>query len=146
VREERKYNSNMKILELDVIPEDGTSAYSIGTYPRIVKNGEVDIEYNVEGFREETHTPTAKSSIGVKDGKTILVQVESGKDSRGVTARELAQYMLEMGCSYACALSSPIIDYYVSFNTNYDAEVEALEKAEEQTAPKKKTSAKKKVE
>lgn len=153
MKEERKYNSNMKIMELDVIPEDGTSTYSIGRYPSLVVNGQVEIDYSCEGLREVAHEPTEKSSIGVKDGKTILVQVDCNKDSRGVTARELAQYMLELGCTFASVMSSPIIDYYVSFNTNFDAEIEALEKLEEQTAPeqiepvsKKKAVPKKKAE
>lgn len=107
-----RYNSQIKMMELETIEVQGEEfiRFSIGSYPIIVRSGVIDIDRENEELRKVSHTPTMKSSVGIRDGKTFLVQVVSG---RGVTAKELAQLMVQEGCEFASITGSAIIDEYL---------------------------------
>lgn len=114
MQEETKYNSHIKTLVLDFIEETGDGFFMIDTYPMIVQHGEIAIDRSNAELNAVAHTPGLKSSIGVKDGKTILVQVSGG---RGVTVKELAQYMVDMGCTFASVTGSLVIDVYEALSS-----------------------------
>jgi hypothetical protein len=146
--EETLYNSNIKIVEVDQIEEQGDETFAIGTYPLILKNGVVDIDRTNPDLQSVTYVPTLKSSIGVKDGKTILVQVDSG---RGVTTKELAIFMQALGCTFASVTGSPVVDIYhsmlerteeVKFTSDDSREI-VMVTVEETPVPKKAKTKKK---
>lgn len=104
------YNSKVHVLELDSIPETGDEMFSVGTYPIIVWNTEIHMDPNTISSAE-AHTPGSRGAIGVIGTKTVLVDVECNKESRGLTIPELAQFMLHIvGCKTASVLSfEPIL-------------------------------------
>lgn len=106
------YNSKVHVLEIDSIPETGDEAFSVGSHPIIVWNSQIDVQNElVADWRP--NEPGSRGAIGVLGTKTVLVDVEYNKDSRGLTIRELAQFMLNvLGCKTASAtLWEPIIAY-----------------------------------
>lgn len=95
------YGSIVHVLELDSIPETGDETFNVGSYPIIVWNSKIDIQS--ERVAEQTpHQPASRGAIGVLGTKTVLVDVEFNKESRGMTVKELAQFMLSiLGCKTA---------------------------------------------
>jgi hypothetical protein len=106
------YDSKIHVLELDSIPETGDETFSVGSHPIIVWNSSIDIQKHLVS-EWAPHTPTNRGAIGVLGTKTVLVDVEYNEESRGLTMRELAQFMLNvLGCKTACVTPwEPIIVY-----------------------------------
>lgn len=106
------YESKVHVLELDSIPETGDETFSVGSHPIIVWNSSIDIQKELVA-EWAPHTPANRGAIGVLGTKTVLVDVEYNEESRGLTMRELAQFMLNvLGCKTACVTPwEPIIVY-----------------------------------
>lgn len=104
------YNSNVRVLKLQDIPETGDMMFSLAnpSYTRILSNGEIQIDYT--GFSPDlSHAPTEKAAIGVdKEGTTILVEVESP----GVTLKQLANVLLELDAYHAVYTDIAVIKTY----------------------------------
>lgn len=100
-----KRNSRLKILAR--VPEvDDVITYCIGGAPRILRDGRVSVETEVEktgaAFASDRHPRTA---VGVSaDRKTLFLVTVDGRQpliSIGETLDELAHYMLKLGCADA---------------------------------------------
>jgi hypothetical protein len=100
LKHDRLYDSNIIIHE--VIKEDGfevagDEVAGLSDFHTILSFGEFIL--NQEGIEDVWRTKTAKTAIGSKaDKSTILVHVEQDEDSAGVTIKELANIMIELGC------------------------------------------------
>lgn len=104
------YNSEVKILKLHDIPENGDLMFSLAnpSYHSIVVNGDVQIDYTGVD-RKISHTPTDKAAIGVdKEGTTMLVEVEG----HGVTVAQLANVMVALDAYHAVYTDIAVIKTY----------------------------------
>lgn len=115
-------SSEVSIVTLESIPEDGQELFNIGSYPIIVRNGQVDIDEGCyTNWGSECFQKRERAAIGVQGGKTIMVQVEEP----GITLKQLAVLMQSYQCTFASAVPFRIVDFY--------EEVE-IEASEEQVA------------
>lgn len=82
--------------------------YALGAGPRLVKDGQVYVTSQSEGFKPDVAVGRApRSALGVTgDGRLILVTVGGRRSglSIGVTLEELAQIMIELGARDALNL------------------------------------------
>lgn len=135
------YNSEVKVLKLVSIPENGDLMFSLANpaYHTILVNGEIQINY--QGMDEAvSHTLTDKAAIGVDaDGMTLLVEVEG----QGVTVKQLANVMIALGARYAVYTDVAVIKTYelLELEAAQPKEEEVVEIASEEH-PKKKHSKK----
>lgn len=133
------YESKVHVLELDTIPETGDETFSVGAYPILVWNCEMKVDQ--EGVKEFTpHIPGSRGAIGVVGTKTVLVDVECNKESRGLTVRELAQFMIHiLGCkTVSLTPFEPILVYTGFMEGEQEEVVESTEPVEEVVKPKRK--------
>jgi hypothetical protein len=93
---------------VDLTPHlDGRIVETIGGGPRLVRDGQISVEWTQENFAP-THSLRRhpRTAAGVRsDGRVLLVAVD-GRQSKsvGMTLGELAQLMLELGCRDAVNL------------------------------------------
>lgn len=118
------YGSVVHVLELDSIPmpEGNEELFNVGQYPIIAWSSKIEIK--PEQFADaKPHTPGSRGAIGVVGTKTVLVDVECNKESRGLTVKELAQFMVSVLGARVASLTpfEPIIAY-----TAYTEEVEEV--------------------
>lgn len=92
-------------LDYDFDPRE--IAWAIGGGPRLLRNGQVSVECEREGFptsfRQTRHPRTA---VGLRDDALIWVVVDGRQPgySEGMTLDELAQFLLNAGCKDALNL------------------------------------------
>lgn len=82
--------------------------HAIGGGPRLVKNGQVFITADLEGFASDVRAGRApRTAVGIRpDGQVLLVTVDGRQPgiSEGVTLRELASLMIKLGARDAMGL------------------------------------------
>lgn len=92
-------------LDCDFDPRE--IAWAVGGGPRILRNGQISVECEQEGFstsfRQTRHPRTA---VGLRDDALIWVVVDGRQPgySEGMTLDELAQFLLNAGCKDALNL------------------------------------------
>lgn len=91
------------------VPEvDGVITNAIGGGPRIVRDGQVKVEWREERMGESFGIKHPRTAAGIsKDGSTLILAVADGRQpalSSGMTLDELAQLMLEEGAHDAINL------------------------------------------
>ena len=89
-------------IDIKLQDELKNARHIIGAGPYLVKNGEIFLDINEEKFQAITGR-NPRSAIGFKnDGTFIIVTIDGReKNSIGMTLKELAKLMKEIGCEYA---------------------------------------------
>ncbi len=95
-------------VELRTKPNWPNLRHAIGGGPRLVKNGQVFITADIEGFASDVWAGRApRTAVGIRpNGQMLLVTVDGRQPgiSEGVTLRELANLMIKLGARDAMAL------------------------------------------
>jgi exopolysaccharide biosynthesis protein len=97
-------------LKIDLPPADGEVTQAIGGGPRLVRDGKVSVEIRREEFggvyAAEISKRHPRTAVGFDRGRRTLylVMVEGRQESsRGMTFRELAEFLVGLGCWQAMA-------------------------------------------
>lgn len=95
---------------LFIAPIASTNAWSavddaLGGGPNLVTNGSINVTLSAEGFDSSYANKNPRTALGYQGSKLLLVTVD-GRTSAGVgmTLNELAQYMINLGCTNAMNL------------------------------------------
>lgn len=103
---ERKLGERVTF-EFALQPELGAVTSALGAGPRLVRDGKVSIEAEAERIGVALTTGTQpRSAVGFNDVFLYLVAVDgrAAGYSIGMTMEQLAQFMVELGCTQAMAL------------------------------------------
>ncbi|MBI2303081.1 MAG: phosphodiester glycosidase family protein, partial [Armatimonadetes bacterium] len=91
----------------DPVPEVGAVSAAVGAGPRLVRDGKVSIEADDEKLGVVLTTGTQpRSAVGFNDAFLYLVAVDgrAAAHSVGMALPQLAQFLIELGCTQAMAL------------------------------------------
>jgi hypothetical protein len=94
-------------LSLQMEPEKGEIEQAISGGPRIVRDGEVSVEYQQERFVESFASMRhPRTGLGIRDGTLVMVTVDGRQPgySDGMTLYEFAKLFVELGCTDAMNL------------------------------------------
>jgi len=96
------------VYDWGLTPPWDTSDFALGGGPRLVRNGEVHVNWKEERFSRAFATTRApRTAVGVLDSGAIVLLVADGRDPKhnvGLGLSELAQVMIDLGCKDALNL------------------------------------------
>lgn len=89
-------------LDIGLTPPWDRGSFAIGGGPRLVREGNISVEWRQEGFKKDFATALApRSAVGLRpDGRLLLVTVDGRRPptSTGVSLDEMAEILLRLGC------------------------------------------------
>lgn len=94
-------------IRTEVQPAKGNIVWAIGAGPRLVRNGDVSVEWREENFKSEMVSQQyERSAVGLNEENIILVTVVGDpiRGGSGINAFQLAQLMVRLGCKEAMML------------------------------------------
>ncbi|MFB3881053.1 MAG: phosphodiester glycosidase family protein [Armatimonadota bacterium] len=94
-------------LSLGLQPEKGQIEQAISGGPRLLRDGEVSVEYSQERFAQAFATRRhPRTALGIRAGTLVMVAVDGRQPgySDGMTLYELAKLLLELNCTDAVNL------------------------------------------
>ena len=94
-------------LRLCILPEVGELTLAVGGGPRLLREGKLSVENELERFSDRFATARhPRTGAGIRDGSLVLVAVDGRQPgySQGMTLDEFAGVFSELGCTDAMNL------------------------------------------